>query len=80
MQASDEHSPFRPRRFNSYKAYSIGCVIAWGVVWVVCAIAASSETRHNVLLLFLGWVIGWTSASIARVVYPPPNRRRTRGA
>lgn len=76
MPASDGHPLFRPRRFNSYKAYSIGCSIVWGVLWVIVGFVASPDTRHNVLLLFFGWVIGWTSASIARLVYPPPNKRR----
>jgi hypothetical protein len=26
-------------------------------------------------LTFAGWVLGWTSATIARYVYPPPKRR-----
>jgi hypothetical protein len=61
-------------KFNTYKAYTIGCVIAWAVLWVVVATRASDATRENVLLVFLGWVLGWTSATIARAVYPPPRR------
>jgi hypothetical protein len=30
-------------------------------------------------LLFFGWWLGWLSASIARVVYPPPKSRRSTG-
>jgi hypothetical protein len=26
-------------------------------------------------LTFAGWVLGWTSATIARYVYPPPKSR-----
>jgi hypothetical protein len=78
MQASNEHPLFVPRRFNSYTAYSIGCFIVWGALWVILVITAPSRTLHTVLLVFLGWVIGWTSASIARLVYPPPRRRATR--
>jgi hypothetical protein len=63
------------RKFNTYKAYTIGCVIAWAVLWVVVATRASDATRENVLLVFLGWVLGWTSATIARAVYPPPRRK-----
>jgi hypothetical protein len=29
-------------------------------------------------LVFGGWVIGWTSATIARYIYPPPKTRRPR--
>jgi hypothetical protein len=63
------------RKFNTYKAYTIGCVIAWALVWVVVTTRASDATRENVLLVFLGWVLGWTSATIARAVYPPPRRK-----
>jgi hypothetical protein len=28
-----------------------------------------------ILLVFAGWAIGWLSATIARVVYPPPKSR-----
>ena len=31
-----------------------------------------------VLIVFGGWVIGWTSATIARAIYPPPARWRQR--
>ena len=33
-------------------------------------------TRHTFAVFFGGWAIGWLSASIARVVYPPPKPRR----
>lgn len=62
------------RRFHSYKAYTAGCVIAWGIVWIVVGTQASDHKRLVVLYVFLGWVIGWTSATIARAVYPPPRR------
>jgi hypothetical protein len=34
--------------------------------------SAGSSHTHGLLLVFAGWVIGWTSATIARAVYPPP--------
>jgi len=64
------------KRFNTYKAYSVGCVIAWGILWIVVGTQSSETTRERVLYLFLGWLLGWTSATIARFVYPPPARRR----
>jgi hypothetical protein len=79
MQASDGHPLFRPRRPNSYKAYSIGCFVVWGLLLAIFTVTATSQTLHNVLIGFVGWVIGWTSASIARLVYPPPNSRGLRG-
>jgi hypothetical protein len=63
-------------RFRTYTAYGIGCVVVWAVIWAVVAAVASNHTRHTYLLVFLGWVIGWGSATIARVVYPPPKARQ----
>jgi hypothetical protein len=61
---------------RTYAAYSIGCLFAWAVILAVVESAAKNSTRHAVLLVFLGWAIGWTSATIARAVYPP---RRAKG-
>jgi hypothetical protein len=35
------------------------------------------HTFHTVLIVFGGWMIGWTSATIARWFYPPPKARRS---
>jgi hypothetical protein len=56
---------------RSYAAYSIGCLMAWAVILAVVESAEKNSVRHAVLLVFLGWVVGWTSATIARAVYPP---------
>jgi hypothetical protein len=63
------------KRFNTYKAYTVGCVVAWAVLWVVVGIQSSDHTRRTVLYVFLGWWLGWTSATIARALYPPPARK-----
>jgi uncharacterized membrane protein YfcA len=63
-------------RLNTYAAYSIGCAVAWGVILAVAATAGKEDTLHTLLLVFCGWVVGWTSATIARYVYPPPKSRR----
>jgi hypothetical protein len=55
-----------------YVGFSIGCAIAWAVVWILLASLASAHTVHVMGYVFLGWVIGWTTATIARVVYPAP--------
>jgi hypothetical protein len=65
------------KRFNTYKAYTVGCVIAWAILWVVVGTQSSEATRERVLFVFLGWLLGWTSATIARSVYPPPTNRRS---
>jgi hypothetical protein len=65
----------RMKRFNTYGAYTVGCVVAWAIFWVVVGTQASDHTRRTLLYVFLGWLIGWTSATIARAVYPPPSRK-----
>jgi hypothetical protein len=57
---------------GTYTGYSIGCAIVWAVIWSVVGTRADPQTRRAWLLGFLGWVSGWTSATIARAVYPPP--------
>ncbi len=63
---------------KTYTAYSIGCTVVWAVILAGVASEASKDTVHKFFLLFLGWVIGWLSATIARAVYPPPKSRRPR--
>jgi hypothetical protein len=65
----------RMKRYNTYKAYTIGCGIVWGVILVVVGTQASDDTRRTIFLVFGGWVIRRTSATIARSVYPPPARK-----
>ena len=79
MQASQRGPFHRAGRLHSYTAYSIGCAIAWAVLWVVVLAVDPKPTIHKVAWVFGGWVIGWVSASIARVVYPPPKQRGTTG-
>jgi hypothetical protein len=62
----------RPR---TYTTYSIGCAIVWAVILATVFTHADNATRHTFAVFFGGWVIGWLSASIARVVYPPPKPR-----
>jgi hypothetical protein len=54
----------------------LGCLIAWAILWVVVGTQSSETTREHVLFVFLGWLLGWTSATIARAAYPPPAKRR----
>lgn len=56
----------------NYRGYSIGCAIAWAVIWILLAALASTKTVDVMGYVFLGWVIGWISATIARAVYPAP--------
>ena len=59
---------------NSYWTYSAGCVGVWGLILSVTAIVAPKATFEKILTGCAGWWLGWTSATIARWVYPPPNR------
>jgi hypothetical protein len=63
----------RTRR-NTYTAYSIGCAGLWCVVLLLARRRLDSHTRHTLQLVCSGWWIGWTSATIARIVYPPPKQ------
>ena len=63
-------------RFRNYWLYSAGLAIAWAIVLTIF-LAAKPASAHNVLLAFLGFVIGWVSTTIARYVYPPAKRWQT---
>lgn len=60
------------RTLGTYTTFGIGCAVVWAVVLSVVATSASKHTLHVFLLIFFGFAIGWVSATIARVVYPPP--------
>jgi hypothetical protein len=60
---------------RTYRTYSIGCFVVWAVLLIVVSTTQTSNTQRTFLLVFGGWCIGWLSASIARVVYPPPRRQ-----
>ena len=55
---------------KTYTAYSIGCAVVWAVILTVVAVVYPNRL-HTFLLVGAGWWIGWTSATIARSVYPP---------
>ena len=61
---------------KSYTTYSIGCALVWGFILAVLAAGGKKEQLRRTLPVCGGWWIGWTSATIARYVYPPPRSRR----
>jgi hypothetical protein len=63
-------------RMNTYVAYSVACAIVWIVLIAVGVATGKTSTQHTILFVILGWAIGWTSATIARYVYPPPKKYR----
>ena len=67
---------FVKRYRRSYTVYSIGCAVVWIIVLSILATTESPQRMNEVLSVFGGFVIGWTSATIARFVYPPPAKWR----
>lgn len=59
---------------KSYTTYGIGCAIVWAAILGILAALGEKEKLRKILPAFGGWWLGWTSATIARYVYPPPNR------
>jgi hypothetical protein len=57
---------------NTYTGYSIGCAGVWGVILLLGRRRLDSQTWNTLRLVCGGWWIGWTSATIARIGYPPP--------
>jgi hypothetical protein len=46
----------------------------WAVILIVAHRRTDSQKRNTIRLMCAGWWFGWTSAGIARVVYPPPKK------
>jgi phosphatidylserine synthase len=76
----EDHQTPQPRttpitaRLNTYTGYSICCAAVWAVILVVAQRRLDSQTRNTLRLAFGGWWSGWTSATIARVSFPPPKK------
>jgi hypothetical protein len=64
---------------NTYMGYSIGCAAVWAVILVVAQRRLDSETRKQLQMGCAAWWSGWTSATIARVGYPPPKKLTPEG-
>lgn len=73
MDGSTGHGVFRRGRAGSYTRYSIAAIAVWAVVLAIVHFTRR-EKAGTYLTVFGGWLIGWTSATIARFVYPPPRR------
>lgn len=52
-----------------------GCAAVWAVILGLLALLDDEKVRR-VLPVFGGWWTGWSSATIARYVYPPPSDSR----
>ena len=61
-------------RRNTYTGYSISCAAVWAVILAVAQRRLDAPARNTLWLACSGWWSGWTSATIARVSYPPPKQ------
>lgn len=61
-------------RRDSYIGYSIGCAGVWGVIMLLASHRLDAKTWRMLRLVGAGWWMGWTSATIARIGYPPPKQ------
>jgi hypothetical protein len=61
-------------RFRNYWIYSAGLAVAWAVVLILALAVGGTQRAQTTLLVFFGFWIGWVSTTIARYVYPPPER------
>ena len=61
-------------RLNNYTAYSIGCAAVWATILLVAQRVADAKTRKAMQRGCAAWWSGWTSATIARIGYPPPQK------
>jgi hypothetical protein len=59
-------------RINTYTGYSIGCAGVWSAILLLAQRRVDSQTRNTLRLVCGGWWMGWTSATIARIGFPPP--------
>jgi hypothetical protein len=57
---------------NTYTAYSIGCAGVWGAILLLARRRLDSQDWDTLRLVCSGWWLGWASATIARIGYPPP--------
>jgi hypothetical protein len=61
-------------KYRNYWVYTLGSFLVWTILLTVVSTTRGGEARHNIFLVFCGWVIAWVSTSIARYIYPPPKR------
>jgi drug/metabolite transporter (DMT)-like permease len=59
---------------NTYAGYSIGCAAVWAVILAVGRRRLDPQTRNSLEMGCGAWWCGWTSATIARAGYPPPEK------
>jgi hypothetical protein len=63
------------RPFRNYRVFSVGLAIAWAIAFALVFAIKGSQSAQTLFLVFLVFCIGWVSMTIARYVYPPPQRK-----
>jgi hypothetical protein len=64
---------------ETYLGYGIGCAAVWGVILGAAQRRLDPQSRRTLRMCCGAWWSGWTSATIARVAYPPPKPLTPRG-
>ncbi|HYB30834.1 MAG TPA: hypothetical protein VEF89_29840 [Solirubrobacteraceae bacterium] len=59
---------------DTYTTYSIGCAGVWGTILLLGRHRLDARTWNTLRLVCGGWWMGWTSATIARIGFPPPKQ------
>ena len=59
---------------RTYTGYSVSCAGVWALLLAAGERRLGREDRDRLRLTCAGWWMGWTSATIARVTYPPPRK------
>ncbi|TAM91527.1 MAG: hypothetical protein EPN43_04065 [Jatrophihabitans sp.] len=57
---------------GTYTGYSVGCAAVWAAILLLARRRLDEQARHELQIVCGGWWMGWTSATIARIGYPPP--------
>ncbi len=55
---------------KSYKTYSIGLFIAWGIALALIWCLKGGTALESASKVCMGFFLGWISTTIARNVYP----------
>ena len=59
-------------RVRTYTGYSVSCAGVWVLILAAGKRRADPRDWDRLSVTCAGWWMGWTSATIARVAYPPP--------
>lgn len=56
------------KSYQSWTLYSIGIFVVWGIVFIARQFVSSNPNNADLALVFLGYFIGWLSATIKFVL------------